>query len=420
MPTSLAGDSPRHLLRKRNHRVLRGLALTLTGILSFGGTAAALVNHDLQSQLNVDNIDDLLGTNRPTIVADPDDPYAGKQLNILLMGTDLRDAENVAIAGEASGMASDTTMLVHVSGDRSRVEVVSIPRDSLVAIPSCQTGDGATSAPQASAMFNSAFAIGAGNAQDLATAAACTVRTVEELTGVRVTSHVVLKMTGVIDVVDAVGGIPMCLPEPVVENRKYGTLNLPAGKQTLDGRTAISFLRARHGKGMGLEVGSDLTRIQRQQAFLDAAAHEILGQNLITNSPELYAVAKAVLGAMNTSPDLGSPTALAGLAFSLRSINLADISFTSVPVAAAPSDPNRVVWTSEAAAIWERIISDDPVPGTPAAAASEAPVEPTEEAPQGGETTAPEAPAAPATEAPATQPPAQTPTQTPTPRAGVC
>jgi LCP family protein required for cell wall assembly len=362
--------APRHGLHKRNHRILRGIALVATALIAFSGTAVALVNADLQSKMTVDDVDKLLGDNRPTIVADPDDPYAGQQLNILVMGTDLRAAENEKIAGKAGGMASDTTMVVHISGDRKSIEVVSIPRDSLVDIPACVRGGGGESAPESRSMFNRAFANGAGSTQDLATAAACTIKTVEQLTGVRITSHVVLKMTGVIDVVDAIGGVTMCLPEPVKERPEYGKLDLPAGKNVLDGRTAINFLRARKGRGMGLELGSDLKRIERQQAFLDAAAREILDQNLVTNSPELYRVVKAVLGAVNTSPDLGSPSALAGLAFSLRSVNKDDITFTFLPVFDSAVE-GRVEWKAEAAEIWERIINDERVPGTPAALADE-------------------------------------------------
>ena len=178
----------------------------------------------------------------------------------------------------------------------------------------------------------------------------------------RVTDHVVVEMTGVIGVVDAIGGVRMCLPEAVRGERV--DLDLPKGEQRLDGYTAINFLRARKGEGMGLEVGSDLKRIERQQAFFDATMREILSQNVITDSPRLYRMVREILGAISTSPDLASPTALAGLAWSIRDIDPAQIVFTSVPVAAAPSDPNRVVWTSEADAIWERIRADEPPPGT--------------------------------------------------------
>lgn len=351
--------SARHAHPRRDRRAVRAVGLTLAGALAFGGTAAAMVNHDLQKTLDVQDIDDLLGTDRPTIVEDPSDPYAGKQLNILVLGTDLRDAEIEAFAGKADSIASDTTMLVHISGDRKHVEVVSIPRDSMVSLPSCTTGDGGTSYASDYAMFNSAFALGAGNAQNLETAAACTVKTVEHLTGVRITSHVVLKMTGVIDIVDALGGVEVDLPEPITGVKKVQNLELPAGKQTLDGMTSIEFLRVRKAKGMD---GSDLGRIKRQQFFVDAMIKQVLAQNLITDSPKLYSVLKAALASISTSPDLGTTSALAGLAFSLKDIPAENIVFTELPLTADPRNANRVVWLPEADEIWERIIHDEPAP----------------------------------------------------------
>lgn len=352
----------RHAHPRRDRRAVRAVGLTLAGALAFGGTAAAMVNHDLQKTLNVQDIDNLLGTDRPTIVEDPSDPYAGKQLNVLVMGTDLRDAESETFAGKADSMASDTTMLVHISGDRKNVEVVSIPRDSMVALPACTTGDGGTSYASDYAMFNSAFAIGGGSARNLETAAACTIKAVEQLTGVRITSHVVLKMTGVIDVVDALGGVEVDLPEPIKGVKKLSNIDLPAGKQTLDGRTSIEFLRVRKGTGMGLEMGSDLSRITRQQFFLDAMTKQILSQNLVTDSPKLYAVVKSILAAISTSPDLGTTSALAGLAFSLKDIKMDDVVFTELPLGTDPRNKNRVVWLPEADEIWQRIIHDEPAP----------------------------------------------------------
>lgn len=367
-----ATRSSRHAHVRRDHRALRAVGLTLAGVLAFGGTAAAMVNYDLQRSLDVQDIDGLLGTDRPTLVEDPSDPYAGKQLNILVMGTDMRDAENEALAGKADTMASDTTMLVHVSGDRKHVEVVSIPRDSMVEMPSCTTGDGGTSYASSYAMFNSAFAIGAGSTQNLETAAACTVKTVEQLTGVRITSHIVLKMTGVVDVVDALDGVEVDLDQPVKGDPRFTKIDLPAGKQTLDGRTAIEFLRVRKGDGMD---GSDLGRITRQQFFLNAMTDQVLSQNLVTDSPKLYGVVKSVLGAMSTSADLGTTSALAGLAFSLKDTPSENIIFTELPLGADPRNKYRVVWRPEADAIWQRIIQDEPAPKAtdePAAGESDA------------------------------------------------
>lgn len=359
--------APRHATTATAHRAVRVVALVVTAVVVLVGVAAAATFLDLRSQIRVSDVDTLLGDDRerPPAVAeeqDPSDPFAGRALNILVMGTDFRDDANAEIAGEGDEFHSDTTLLVHVSGDRSRIEAVSIPRDSLVDIPACPLPGGGESEARSGAMFNSAFALGGGPDKDVTGAAACTIRTVEALTGVRVTHHMVVEMTGVIGVVDAIGGVTMCLPEPVV-GRKVD-LDLEAGKQRLDGYTAINFLRARQGEGMGLEIGSDLKRIERQQAFFDAALREILAQNVITDSPRLYRMVREILGSISTGPELASPTALAGLAWSVRDIDPRRIVFTSVPVVAAPSDPNRVVWTDEADAVWERIRADEAPPGT--------------------------------------------------------
>nr|WP_246256271.1 LCP family protein [Isoptericola halotolerans] len=328
-----------------------------------GGVAAYV---DLRNQIEVSDVDALLGrdTLEPqaeTEPENPDDPFAGRSLNILVMGTDFRDEANTELAGAGDEFNSDTTLLVHLSGDRSRIEAVSIPRDSLVNIPACPRPDGSSTSPQYGAMFNSAFAIGGGPEQDVTGAAACMILTVEALTGLRIHHHVVVKMDGVVDIVDAIGGVPMCLPEPVVGDTRYSDLELDAGRQVLDGETAIQFLRVRKGSGMGLELGSDLMRIERQQAFVDSMLREVLAQNLLTDTPALYRMVQAALRAMSTSPDLASPTALAGLAWSVRDVDPSDIVFESVPVVDAPSDPNRVVWTAEADRLWEKFAADAPL-----------------------------------------------------------
>ncbi|MFP3712954.1 LCP family protein [Puerhibacterium sp. TATVAM-FAB25] len=361
---------PQHASSLKAHRALRLVGLVLTGLVAFAGTGAVAAYVNLQSQIDVSDVESLLGEvegARPTpAAADPDDPFAGRALDILVMGTDFRGGEgNAAIGGAGDEFHSDTTLIVHISGDRSRIEVVSIPRDSLVDIPACPRPGGGTSDPRSDTMFNRAFTIGGGDDKDVTGAAACTILTVQELTGLSITDHVVVEMSGVVGVVDAVGGVTMCLPEPVEESERYGDLALPAGEQRLDGDTAIQFLRVRHGTGMGLEQGSDLRRIERQQAFVSAMVREILSKNLITDSPQLYRVVQAVLQSISTDPDLASPRALAGLAWSVRDIDPSRVVFTAVPVTDAPSNPNRVVWTDEADAIWERLRADEPPPGLP-------------------------------------------------------
>ena len=173
---------PRHVRRtSTGRRVARTVAIT-AGVIALGGaTGAAALYHQVAGGIDRADVDQFLADDRPdTTEPAPEDGYAGQPLNILVMGTDSRDGENAAIAGDEDGMRSDTTVLVHLSADRTRVELVSIPRDSLVRIPSCTLEDGSTTRSQESAMFNSAFTIGAGDTGNLAAAAAWTRRTFEE------------------------------------------------------------------------------------------------------------------------------------------------------------------------------------------------------------------------------------------------
>lgn len=418
---------PRHATGLRSHRLRRAAGLVATGALCLTGAGATAAYLDLRSAIEVSDADALLGdrTGRPERTADPDDPFAGQDRNILVMGTDYRGGGNAALAGQGEEFHSDSTLIVHVAGDRSRIEVVSIPRDSLLDIPACPLPGGGESLPRSAAMFNEAFTIGGGPGQDFAGAAACTILTVEALTGVPVTDHVVVKMEGVIPLVDALGGVTMCLPEPV-EGSKDVDLHLPAGEQTLDGYQAINFLRARKGTGMGLEVGSDLGRIQRQQAFLDSMVREVLRQNVITDSPRLYRLVEAALRSISTSRELASPQALAGLAWSLRDVDPANVVFTPLPVVDSPTQPGRVEWVaSQTDPIWERIIADRAPgatgPGTSDAPAADGAATPPPPGDGGGSPTPSDTATGTAGE-PATDPVQQPPAPVPTPSLlpGVC
>jgi LCP family protein required for cell wall assembly len=280
------------------------------------------------------------------------------------MGTDLRDGENAVIAGEVDEMRSDTTMLVHIAADRSRVDVVSVPRDSLVDIPSCLLEDGTSTAPRSDEMFNASFQIGGGPDESLTTAAACTRRTFEQATGVLTDESIVVKMDGVRDVIDALGGVPMDLPEAMRSPKAQ--LDVPAGVQTFDGTTALAFLRARTGTGNGLELGSDLARIERQQQLLDALTAQVTDAGLLTDPTRLLPVLTAVTGSLSVSEGLGDLRALAGLALTLRDIGTDHLTTVTVPVAAAPQDKDRVVWTSAAEDLWQRIAQDRPLTDAPA------------------------------------------------------
>ncbi|MFC6416515.1 LCP family protein [Sanguibacter inulinus] len=348
---------PAHAVSFRRHRVAKVVALTLTGVFAFAATAAGTVYYKMQNNITQVDTEDLLAeAERPAPpTPDPDDPYANAPVNILLIGSDDRSGENASLGGEAPGMRSDTTMILHISGDRTRVEVISIPRDTLVDTPECQTTNGTVPA-QRGAMFNSAFAYGWDKGQDLASAATCTILTVEKFSGTFIDGFVVVDFAGFVSMVDALGGVPITIDEPI--DAPQADLVLEAGPQTLNGTQALGLARAR--KGAGLD-GSDLKRIERQQDLLTAMSAAVLGQNLLTDTPKLLQFLNAATSSLSASPEFSSLQNLAGLALSLKGVNMDNITFMTPPLADAPTNKNRVIFTSGAEDVWERLRNDQPI-----------------------------------------------------------
>jgi LCP family protein required for cell wall assembly len=341
----------------RKTLVFRSVTMGVVGVMAFGSAAAATAYHNAISQIDVQDLDGLV-TEQVT-PKDPSDPFKDEPVNLLLMGTDIRDGTNADIGGTVSGMRSDTTMLVHISADREWIEVVSLPRDAFVDIPSCTLPDGSQSLPYRD-KFNASFTVGSGGT-NLKHAAACTINTVNAITGVTVTNHAVIKMNGVIDVVDAIGGVRMCLPEALHGDPRSARIDLPAGENRLDGKTAIQFLRVRKGTGMGLEMGSDLTRIERQQSFINATMRQILSAETLADPTKTFRLINAALGSLSADPAIANPGSVAGLAWSLREIQKRNIIMTQVPVYdVEEGGVGGLGFQPEAAEIFARLAADQP------------------------------------------------------------
>ncbi|HEY9378042.1 MAG TPA: LCP family protein, partial [Jiangellaceae bacterium] len=296
---------------------------------------------------------DIFGTlqDRPEVVevAGPSQP-----LNILLIGSDTREtAEDLAAAGgeDVPGARSDTTILLHLSADRSRAVAVSIPRDSWVPIPSCTTADGEASAP-VTTKFNAAFESGG---------PACTIQTVESLTNVRIDHFVVIDFAGFTNMVGALGGVDVCVPEETTDSASG--LDLPAGRSTIDGDQALAFVRARKGIG----DGSDLGRIDRQQAFLASMVQKATSTGVLLNPVRLVGFLDAATKSVTTDPALSSVSALGSLANSLKNISTAGIAFVTVPVADRGDGANLLWLPDQAGPLFDAIRNDTQLPGqTPA------------------------------------------------------
>ena len=349
---------PRHAHGLKSHGALRGVALAAVAVVVFGASSAAAVVQRLQNNITTVDVSALTGP-RPTTsaVAKPGDPNAGQAVNILVLGTDSRAGVNAAIGGADTGQRSDTAIVVHISADRSRVELVSIPRDSLVKIPVCKATNGKTSRALTSAMFNSAFATGWDMGGDMTSAAACAINTVQVNTGVPIDHFAVVDFAGFQAMVNAIGGVPICIPKPLHDT--YSGLNLPAGQQVLNGQQALQLARARHGN---IGDGGDLDRIGNQQRLIQAMVNEVLSKKVLTNVPNLVSFLSAATSSLTTDPGLQLQN-LTGLAYNLRGINRSNILFMTIPTGPAPTDPNRLVWTSAATAIWTNMAADKPILG---------------------------------------------------------
>ncbi|MFC8957334.1 LCP family protein [Streptomyces sp. NPDC057101] len=267
--------------------------------------------------------------------------------NILLIGSDTRAGEGNRKYGRDKGTQhSDTMILLHLSAGKSSATAVSLPRDLMVTIPSCLKADGTRTGEQF-AQFNWAFEFGG---------TACTIRTVEKLTGIRVDHHMVIDFRGFKKMVDAVDGVEVCLKEPVDDHD--AKLKLPAGRQTLRGEQALGFVRARKTIG----DGSDTERMDRQQQFLGALVNKVQSDGVLLNPTKLYPVLDAATKAITTDAGLDSLRDLYNLARSMRSVPTEKVQFLTVPRRPYRYDANRDELVQPAASqLFKELREDRPV-----------------------------------------------------------
>jgi LCP family protein required for cell wall assembly len=189
---------------------------------------------------------------------------------------------------------------------------------------------------------------------------ACTIRTVEKLTGIRIDHHVVVDFHGFKEMVDAVDGVEVCLREPV-DDQAAG-LKLPAGRVTLDGERALGYVRVRKSLG----DGSDTGRMERQQHFLAALADKVRSNDVLLNPVKLYPLLDAATSSLTTDPGLASLRGLYELARGLRGIPTERMQFLTVPRESYARDPDRDQLVEPAAGkLFDRLRRDEPVAVTP-------------------------------------------------------
>ncbi|MDT0308598.1 LCP family protein [Streptomyces sp. DSM 44917] len=279
-PAPGPGASPRR--RRVWLRVLIGsLAAVLVLVLAGAGYAWWRTEQALDS---IDRIPDAL----PTLPEEEQPPRAaGDALVYLLVGLDADETPEPGPAWQAGAARSDTMMLLQISGDRRSASLVSLPRDTWVDIP----GHGR-------AKLNAAYSWGGPQLM---------VRTIQDLTGVRVDHLAVLDWSGFRSLTDAVGGVDL-------------------DGRHMDGEQALEYVRERYSL-----PGGDFDRTRRQQAFLRSLMSRVLSSGTLTDMGRVNGLLNTVDDVVSVDDQLSNGE-LRGLLWDLRGVRTSDVHFMNAPV----------------------------------------------------------------------------------------
>lgn len=250
-------------------------------------------------------------------------------VNILVIGTDKRTGAGNENYGDKDSVGhADTTILFHVSKDRTNATALSIPRDLITDIPDCETNteEGKKVVPgEQGVRFNTS--LGQSERDP-----GCTMRTVKELTGLTVDHFMMADFNAVKTLTTAVGGVEVCVDKDVDDPDSH--LKLTKGKHVIKGEQALAFVRTRHSFGNE----SDLDRIQTQQQFLSSLIRKMKSSETLTNPSKLWDLASAATDALTVDSKIGTIEKLRDLGMELSKVNPKNISFTTLPVLDNPAE----------------------------------------------------------------------------------
>jgi len=332
-------------------KILTWTAGSLAVIVVIGVLGAYFVYRHLNGNLHQVDISGVLGSQ-------PVDLHPQAQ-NILVLGSDTRhgQARRYGRASVLNTDHSDTLIIVHIAANRQWANIMSIPRDSWVSIPACRMGNGQMASPT-TFKINEAFTLGTldGNKTDLGVA--CTVKTIEKDTGIRIDHFVVVNFGGFRDMVRALGGVPECNTTPI--NDPKSGLHLTAGHHWLNGWQALGYVRARYTLGNG----SDLERISRQQAFMSALVDRV--KSKLLNPVAIYRFLDAATKSITIDSGLGGIKGLYDLATSLKNLPPSQVTFFTLPTYPRsyvdPADTANLMWTQpQDSKIFQAFRNDVPV-----------------------------------------------------------
>jgi LCP family protein required for cell wall assembly len=337
---------------RRAARILSWIAVvTSVAVLATAGAGYILVQH---YEGNIHRIKDVFGNRSGAPQAAPNHAE-----NFLIVGSDsrgdLKAGQGVQGTGATfvTGQRSDTVILAHLYGGSSnKVQLVSFPRDSVVQIPQYTDAKGRVHSAQRNRIN---FAFNEGGPQLL-------VRTVQDLTGIRIDHYLQVDFVGFQSMVDNLGGVDVCLSKPAMDH--FSGINLSAGKHHINGAVALSFVRQRHGLTNG-----DIDRIKRQQQFIGAMIRKVLSAGTLANPFKLNRFLNTATSSLQADEGLKFST-LRTLALRMRNVGAGNVIFATIPISTSNaylSGLGSVVLVDQekAAALFAQIRSDVP-PGSPA------------------------------------------------------
>ncbi|MCT7657656.1 LCP family protein [Mycobacterium deserti] len=299
-------------------------------------------------------------------IIDPNAQFGDE--NFLIVGVDSRTGANLEMGAgtpeDAAGARSDTVMLVNIPANRERVVAVSFPRDLEIEPMQCEpwdpeTGEYGPITDPESPMYgmeevyteyklNSAYAVGGPK---------CLVKVVQKLSGLSVNRFMAVDFAGFSKMVDALGGVEVCTTTPL-EDYELGTVLPNAGRQMIDGHTALQYVRARQ---VTTETNGDYGRIKRQQLFLSSLLRSLISKEVFFSLSKLNNVVNMFIG--DSYVDNINTKELVTLGQSLQNIAAGRITFLTVPTTGYMDEwGNEQLREDDTRAIFDAIINDDPLP----------------------------------------------------------
>ncbi|MGW2338786.1 LCP family protein [Streptomyces sp. NPDC001685] len=344
-PEEPPGRRSRRPVKKKSRA--KKAVLWTGGVMAFVVVAAAAGAYLYLEHLN-DNIQSVSDDGASTGGFSKD-----KAINILLIGTDKRTgAGNEKYGDSGSAGHADTTILLHVSKDRSNATALSIPRDLIVDIPDCPTEQEDGSQKVIQGETGTRFNKSLGQA---GRTPSCTMRTVTELTGIKPDNFMVADFNAVKTLTSAVGGVEVCLGKDIDDPDSH--LKLPKGKHVIEGEQALAFVRTRHSVGLG----GDLSRIGLQQQFLSALMRKLKSNDTLKSPTKMFTLAEAGTKALTVDSQLDSIDKLKDLGLELGKLNVKNLTFTTVPVIDNPAEKVKVTVVlnpSKAPEVFQAIQND--------------------------------------------------------------